>query len=180
MLRCSDSIDRWRQPLVLAAHYGSVEPISGLSNPYKSWLSSAAAQSLIGKPFTFDDIAAVVETEFPEARPLHRASGGRTVLATPLLREGIAIGVILDSPNGSPTIYRQADRSAQDLCRPGGHRHRECPLVQRTPGAQRRIARGSGASDRNGRGARHHQPLADGRATGPRRHRRECGPGLWD
>ena len=34
----------------------------------------------------------------------------------------------------------------------------------KNPGAQRRIARGSGASDRNRRGARHHQPLAHGRA----------------
>ena len=30
------------------------------------------------------------------------------------------------------------------------------------------------------RGARHHQPLADGRAAGPRRHRRERRQGLWD
>ena len=43
-----------------------------------------------------------------------------------------------------------------------------------------RIARGPGASDRNGRGARHHQPLADRRAARARRHRRERGPGLWD
>ena len=39
-------------------------------------------------------------------------------------------------------------------------------LVQRTRRAQRRIARGAGASDGNRRGARHHQPLADGRAAG--------------
>ena len=39
-------------------------------------------------------------------------------------------------------------------------------LVQRIPGAQRRIARGPGASDGNRRGARHHQPLAHGRAAG--------------
>ena len=30
------------------------------------------------------------------------------------------------------------------------------------------------------RGARHHQPLADGRAAGARRHRRERRAGLWD
>ena len=53
-------------------------------------------------------------------------------------------------------------------------------LVQGTQRAQRRIARGPGASDGNGRGARHHQPLADGRAAGARRHRRERRPGLWD
>ena len=41
-----------------------------------------------------------------------------------------------------------------------------------------RIARGPGASDRNGRGPRHHQPLAHGRAARARRHRRERGPSL--
>ena len=46
--------------------------------------------------------------------------------------------------------------------------------------AQRRIARGPGASDRNSRGARYHQPVAHGRAAGARRHRRERRAGLWD
>ena len=40
--------------------------------------------------------------------------------------------------------------------------------------------RGPGASDGNGRGARHHQPLAHRRAAGARRHRRERRKGLWD
>ena len=50
----------------------------------------------------------------------------------------------------------------------------------RNSGAQRGVARGAGASDCNIRGARHHQPLADGRAAGARRHRRERCTGLWD
>ena len=53
-------------------------------------------------------------------------------------------------------------------------------LVQGTRRAQRGVARGAGASDGDGRGARHHQPLADGRAAGARRHRRERGAGLRD
>ena len=69
---------------------------------------------------------------------------------------------------------------AQNLRRSSRDRHRERAAVQGTPGAQRRIARGAGASDGDGRGARHHQPLADGRAAGPRRHRRERRAGLWD
>ena len=44
--------------------------------------------------------------------------------------------------------------------------------------AQCRIARSAGASDGNGRGARHHQPLAHRRAAGSRRYRRERGTGL--
>src|SRR5215472_257907 len=40
------------------------------------------------------DIAAEVETEFPEYKHIQGRTGTRTVLATPLLREGVPIGVI--------------------------------------------------------------------------------------
>ena len=48
--------------------------------------------SLTGEPFTFDDLAAVPEDDFPAG--FARSVGVRTVLATPLLREGIPIGAI--------------------------------------------------------------------------------------
>jgi signal transduction histidine kinase len=41
------------------------------------------------------DLAAAVDHEYPDARPLQQATGARTILATPLLREGAPIGVIL-------------------------------------------------------------------------------------
>jgi GAF domain-containing protein/anti-sigma regulatory factor (Ser/Thr protein kinase) len=41
-----------------------------------------------------NDIAAEIETEYPEARIAQQVSGTRTVLNTPLLREGVAIGDI--------------------------------------------------------------------------------------
>jgi signal transduction histidine kinase len=41
-----------------------------------------------------DDLAAEVETEFPAAREAQERFGHRTLLATPLLREGVALGVI--------------------------------------------------------------------------------------
>src|SRR5262249_20898056 len=41
------------------------------------------------------DLAAELETEFPDAKPLQQQIGTRTCLATPLLREGVAIGAIL-------------------------------------------------------------------------------------
>jgi GAF domain-containing protein len=40
------------------------------------------------------DVAAEIETEFPEAKTRQQITGARTVLATPLLREGVPIGVI--------------------------------------------------------------------------------------
>jgi len=42
-----------------------------------------------------EDIAAALETEFPEGRIAQRRRGHRTTLATPLLREGVPIGAIL-------------------------------------------------------------------------------------
>ena len=68
--------------------------------------------------------------------------GHRTMLAVPLLREGVAIGAIHHSPNRSSSVYRQANRSSQNLRRSSGHRHRERAAVQRDSRAQRRIARG--------------------------------------
>src|SRR5262245_14726715 len=41
------------------------------------------------------DMMAEIDGEFPEARELHQLASSRTVLVTPLLREGAAIGAIL-------------------------------------------------------------------------------------
>jgi len=40
------------------------------------------------------DIAAELETDFPEYRAIYQATGTRTTLSTPLLREGVPLGVI--------------------------------------------------------------------------------------
>ncbi len=40
------------------------------------------------------DVASEIETEFPESRDIQRVTGARTILAMPLLREGIPIGAI--------------------------------------------------------------------------------------
>ena len=46
------------------------------------------------------------------------------------MREGIPLGAILISAVGSPSFYREADCSSQDLRRSGGHRDRERASVQ--------------------------------------------------
>jgi GAF domain-containing protein len=48
-----------------------------------------------GRTIHVHDLAAEVDTDYPDARELQRRDGSRTVLATPLLREGAAIGSIL-------------------------------------------------------------------------------------
>ena len=50
---------------------------------------------LDGKTVHVHDIVAKLDTEFPESRAHQRISGSRTMLVTPLLREGVAIGSIM-------------------------------------------------------------------------------------
>jgi len=42
-----------------------------------------------------EDILTRLETDFPDAKPFQAIVGFRTILATPLLREGVAIGAIV-------------------------------------------------------------------------------------
>ena len=48
-----------------------------------------------GVPVHVRDLAALPEDEFPEARALQRMFNHRTMLATPLLRDGVALGAIV-------------------------------------------------------------------------------------
>ena len=60
----------------------------------------ASRSSFIGRVFIdrktvhVHDLAAEVETEFPDSRVVQQRIGHRTCLATPLLREGVPLGVI--------------------------------------------------------------------------------------
>ena len=49
---------------------------------------------LIGQTVHVHDLAAAVETDYPASRPFQQLVGHRTVLVTPLLREGTTIGAI--------------------------------------------------------------------------------------
>ena len=80
--------------LRLAAHYGPVEPGFGLERPLTR--GSAAGRAVVDRELIhIEDLMTVVTCEFPEAVTARERMGGRTVLAAPLLREGVAIGVIL-------------------------------------------------------------------------------------
>ena len=75
------------------AHYGPVPALQNYHRPLSRGLP--VGRTIIDrKTIHIHDIAAEIETEFPDARALQRDSGTRTMLVTPLLREDIPIGAI--------------------------------------------------------------------------------------
>src|SRR5215470_11513357 len=75
------------------AHYGPV-PLGQAHRPLSRGLP--VGRAVLGRqPVHILDLAAEVESEFPDAKPLQQQIGTRTCLATPFLREGVAIGGIL-------------------------------------------------------------------------------------
>ena len=77
--------------LRLAAYHGSLPAAEEISIVRSS---VAGRVFLDRRTIHIEDLAAEVETEFPAAKQAQERFGHRTLLATPLLREGIALGVI--------------------------------------------------------------------------------------
>src|SRR5262245_7321761 len=78
--------------LQCSANYGPI-PIREMLRPIVR--GSPGGRAVVDRQtIHVHDIAAEVETEFPDYKHLQQRTGTRTVLATPLLREGIPIGVI--------------------------------------------------------------------------------------
>jgi len=75
------------------AHYGPLPALQHYYRPLSRGLP--VGRALVDrKTIHIHDVAAEIETEFPEAKVLQQATGTRTMLATPLLREGVPIGAI--------------------------------------------------------------------------------------
>jgi len=82
-----------RDKLRLAAHYGPLEPGFDLDQPLTG--DSVGGRAVLNRELIhIEDLMAVAATEFPRAVSAVERMGGRTVLAAPLVREGVAIGVI--------------------------------------------------------------------------------------
>ena len=79
--------------LRLAAHYGPLVP--GFDREQLLTRDSVGGRAVLDRELIhIEDLMAVAVTEFPEAVSAVERMGGRTILAAPLLREGVAIGVI--------------------------------------------------------------------------------------
>ena len=81
-----------------------------------------------------------------------RKRGFRSVLCVPLMREGVAVGMISVTARRARILRVASDRAAADLRRPGGDRDRERAPVQRDQGGAR-------AADRDCRDPARHQRL---------------------
>src|SRR5262249_23376611 len=77
------------------AVYGSIPYFRRVGEASRPSHGTPAGRALLErKTIHVHDIAAAIETEFPESKARQQVSGTRTLLVTPLLREGLAIGSI--------------------------------------------------------------------------------------
>ena len=77
-----------------------------------------------GEPVEIPDTE--VQPDLPSTE-IARARGIRSLLYSPLMSKGTAIGVILVT-RGTPAHFHRISRAAADFRRPGGDRHRETRL----------------------------------------------------
>ena len=159
----------------LVANHGGFRASPGSS--YPPWLPTRA-NIFDRKTLHVHDLAAEIETEFPDAKASQQRLGHRTILTTPLMREGDPIGVI-GIRRMEVSLFGKQIKLLKTFADQAVIAIENVRLFKELRSATQNCAR-PGASDGNGRGTRHHQPLAHGRAAGPRRHRRERGSGLRD
>ncbi len=81
---------------------------------------------LEGKIIHISDVETDTDYTFSEAK---RLGGFRTILGVPMLREGVAIGVLASNQVASTAFHRKTDRTGVNFCRPGGNSNRECTVV---------------------------------------------------
>jgi GAF domain-containing protein len=79
----------------VVARYGSVPLARPLGEAFSDTRGTPPGRAMLDrKTIHVHDIAAELHSEFPDSRERHLATGSRTILATPLLREDVSIGVI--------------------------------------------------------------------------------------
>ena len=130
------SFDSTGDVLRLAAIYGPI-PFPDRDTP-QSCLAGMPRSARLGKLIHMPDIAR--SNRVPGGSSAAATYGTRAALATPLLREGLAVGAIIIRRVEARPFTRQADRSAEDFRRPSRDRHRERAAVPRAT-SRNRISR---------------------------------------
>jgi signal transduction histidine kinase len=78
------------------ASYGSIPVVDRIGEAAHDTRGMPLGRAMIDrKTIHVHDIVAEFETEYPESRARQQISGSRTILVTPLLREGVSIGAIM-------------------------------------------------------------------------------------
>jgi transcriptional regulator with GAF, ATPase, and Fis domain len=161
----------------IAAIYGSAPNwTAGENRPVDR--GSVIGRSIVDRETIHLHDVRTVQDDFWRVKTNAVQQGLRTMLATPLLREGVAIGAIgIRRTEVLPFTDKRSRFSKPLPTRP-------CILLENVRlfknSRERMNCANSGTSDGNRRGARHHQPLAYGRAAGARRDSRKRCQGLWD
>jgi len=88
-----------------------VRPAYRLDDPRRR---TAGGRSSNAAPFTSKTSPPCARPEFPQDRPRDR----RSILVTPLVREGVPLGAILSAESNDRRL-RTTDRAPENLCRPG-------------------------------------------------------------
>jgi len=80
----------------VVASFGSIPLTKPAGQGFRPTRSDPPGRAMLdGKTVHVHDIVAELDTEFPESRAHQQISGSRTILVTPLLREGVSIGSIM-------------------------------------------------------------------------------------
>jgi two-component system, NtrC family, sensor kinase len=78
------------------ASYGSIPLSNRIGENFPDTRGTPPGRATLDRTtIHVQDITAEFETEYPESKARHQISGSRTILATPLLREGVCIGAIM-------------------------------------------------------------------------------------
>ena len=80
----------------IVASYGSIPVPREITQASPLGRSTPAGRAFLDrKTIHVHDLAAEIDTEFPDSKTRQQLSGSRTILATPLLRDGVAIGTVV-------------------------------------------------------------------------------------
>jgi GAF domain-containing protein len=78
------------------AWYGSIPRTRPTGEVFRDTRGTPVGRAMLDRTtIHVQDITAEFETEYPDSKVRHQISGSRTILATPLLREGNSIGAIM-------------------------------------------------------------------------------------